>query len=383
MNKIREYYWAYRNKITNKFFGRARMPARGKRKGYVLFSYISEPFTVPPSRGFSNFHTMYWECYEIVKLFNDRGYDCDIINPKNKKFLPRKKYAVCFDSGSNLERWIDFLPKNCRKICPILMTNWLEYNQAEKDRLKNLAERRGVSLRPHRELPPTRSPELADFLVGFGNKTIFASYDKFRKPIIFIPISAVVKYDFPENKDWTKAKKNFLWVGGGGAVLKGLDLVLEAFKKTPDLELHVCGPIHAEKDFVAEYNEELNKTPNIHVYGRIDVSGSKFREIIALCGAVVYPSGGDGTSGAIVQAMHGGLVPLISHETGVQEDSGYIPIIEPTPGAVTEAVTRIVNMPDRELKQFSRRIWNYARNLYTRENFSKFYARFIDEKLGI
>lgn len=383
MNKLQEYYWAYRNKISDKLFGMAKMPAKGGKKGRILMSYIIEPFKAIPSKGFSTFHTMYWECYEIARLFSERGYEVDIVNPKKISFVPKKKYAVCFDSGDKFERWSKFLPADCKKIYPILMSNWKEYNEAENIRLENLRKRRGVSLLPRRRLNPTRNPDLADYLVGFGNKTVFASFAQFAKPIVFIPISAVIQYDFPENKNWGKAKKNFLWIGGGGAVLKGLDVVLEAFSKTPDLDLHVCGPISAEKDFMTEYDKELNKTPNIHVYGRIDVAGQKFREIISACGAVVYPSGGDGTSGAIVQAMHAGLIPLISHETGVQENAGYIPITDPTPEAVVEVVRDFSNLSDTKACELSKNIWLYARRVYTREEFSKAYAKFMDDILKI
>ncbi len=383
MNKLREYYWAYRNKITNKLFGQAYLPARGKNRGIVLISYIMDPFTILPGKGFSSFHTNYWECYEMAKLFSERGYAVDIVSPKNTGFIPKKNYSVCLDTADNFQRWIKYLPKDCQKIYPILMTNWKEYNEAENVRLENLRKRRGFSLSPRRRLEPTKNPELADYLVGFGNKTIFASYKQFNKPIIWIPISAVTKYDFPEDKNWNEAKKNFLWIGGGGAVLKGLDLVLEAFVDLPQLELHVCGPIHAEKDFIAEYDKELNHTSNIHVYGRLDVTGQKFRQIIKTCGAVIYPSGGDGTSGAIVQAMHGGLVPIVSHETGLREDSGYIPITDPRPESVALAVNEFSKKSAEDIRNLSKKVWLYARKVYTRDEFSKAYAKFIDEILKI
>lgn len=383
MNKIKETFWAYRNKLSNKLNGTAHIPAIGKKKGNVLISYFVEPFTQIASKGFSNFHTMYWECYEIARLFSERGYACDIIDMKDKKFIPKKKYAVCFDAGYSFERWSNFLPKECKKIYPILMSNWKEYNEAEKIRLENLKIRRGVSLLPRRALPPTTNPKLADFLLGFGNKAVFATYEQFHKPITFIPISCVIKYDFQENKDWDRTKKNFLWIGGGGMVLKGLDIVLEAFKKMPDLELHVCGPVHGEPDFVKLYEQELNNTPNIHHYGRLDVGGDKFKSIIDTCSTVVYPSGGDGTSGAIVQVMHAGIIPLISHETGIQENSGYIPLTDPTPEAIIEAVRKISNLSNTEIKTKAKSIWDYARRVYTREEFSKAYANFMDNVLKI
>lgn len=383
MNKLQATILAYRNKITNKIWGTAYMPAKGKRKGYALISYITEPFTSAPWETFSNFHTMYWECYEIARLLSERGYAVDIISTSNKKFIPQKPYSICFDSDNNLERLLPHLPKNCETIFPILISHWEAYNESEKQRLDNLEKRREVRLAPRRKMSPSRNAELAKHLEGFGNKTIFGTFSKFNKPITFIPISSVVTYDFPADKNWNIAKKNYLWIGGGGSVLKGLDLTLEAFAKMPDLELHICGPVQSEKDFVEEYKKELFETKNIHVYGRLDVDSDKFKNISKKCGAVVYPSGGEGTSGAIVQALHAGLVPIITHETGIKEEAEYILIESPTPESVISAVRSFSKLSNKEVEKKSRQIWKFAQNLYTRESFSKAYAKFFDEVVKV
>src|SRR3989344_758853 len=382
MNKIKATYWAYRNKITNKFFGIVRMPSLTKRKGYVLLSYFTEPFTFTPWKPFPNYHTMYWECYEIARLFGERGYEVDIINTKDHKFIPRKKYSVCIDAEDDMERLIKYLPVDCKKVFHILISYWQAYNNAEEKRLRYLKERRGVTLLPRRKVNPSRDAELADFLEGFGNKTIFSTFKQFNKPIFFIPISAVIHYDFPEQKDFSNAKKHFIWMGGGGAVLKGLDLALEAFAKMPDLHLHVCGPIYGEKDFTDEYKKELKQTQNIHVYGRLDVAGEKFLEILSKCSAVVYPTGGEGSSGAIVQAMHAGLIPIITHETGIQEDSEFIELNKPgeipSPESISKIIRDFSNKSEDEIKSKSKKIWEYARAKYTRDEFTKAYSKFID-----
>jgi len=149
----------------------------------------------------------------------------------------------------------------------------------------------------------------------------------------------------------------------------------------PDLELHVCGPIHSDEDFVKAYEKELYGTPNIHVYGRLDVTGNKFKDIINKCSAVVYPSGGDGTAGSIIQVMHAGIVPIISHETGVREDSGYIPLENPSPESVANTVRNFASLSPEKIREISKRTWIYARKHYTRDEFSKTYAKFIDTVL--
>ncbi len=378
-----EIFWAYRNKITNKLWGMAHMPAHGRKKGVILISYITEPFTLAPWEAFSNFHTMYWECREIARLFAERGYACDIVN-QDSGFIAKKPYLVCLDAESAFERLSRHLPPECKKVFRILNPYWKTYNDAEQLRLDRLEKRRGARLMPHRARRPSQNAELADFLEGFGNKAVFSTFRQFNKPIFFVPISSVIQFDFPQQKNFAAARKHFMWIGGGGAVLKGLDLCLESFAAMPDLHLHVCGPIYGEKDFTDEYKKELETTPNIHVYGRIDVGGEQFAKLIETCGAVIYPSGGEGTSGAIVQAMHAGLVPIVTHITGIQEDAGYIPLDDnPTPESIAQAARDFSNMPPEAVAELSKKIWAYARKRYTREEFSKAYRRFIEEVLKL
>jgi hypothetical protein len=383
MNMLYKTYWALINKVTNKFLGYTHIPAQGREKGYVLISYFTEPFTYLPSTPLSSYHSMYWECHEIVRLFSERGYSVDIINAKDHKFIPKKPYAVCIDAEDDLERLSRYLPTNCKKVFYILISHWETYNAAENKRLDDLKKRRGLSLSTHRRVRPSKSAEIADFLIGFGNKKVFDSFSKFQKPIYHIIPSEVVKYDFPINKNFEEAKKHFMWIGGGGAVLKGLDITLEAFTKIPDLHLHICGPIYGEKDFTDAYRKELEQTPNIHVYGRLPVTGSRFHELINKCAAVVYPSGGDGTAGAIIQAMHAGLIPIITAETGIEENCGYIPLENPSPESIIKTVKDFCEIPPEELKNKSQKIWNFARSFYTKENFTKSYVEFMDKILKI
>ncbi len=379
----KKIFWVYWNKLTNKLFYRVHLPRTGQKKGDVLLAYITEPFTVEPWKKFSNIHTMYWECFEIARLFSIRGYDVDIVDSKKTQVIPKKNYKVFIDTEACIEQFRDQLPKDCKTVFHILISHWEAYNKSEQDRLDFLERRKGVRLQPRRKVSPSRSAELADFLEGFGNKTIFGTFDKFGKLPYFIPISAVLLFDFPEQKNWREARKHFIWFGGGGAVLKGLDLAIEAITKDPELHLHICGPIFGEKDFVELYKKELNDLPNIHVYGRIDVASKKFSDLIQKCGAVLYPSNAEGSSGAIVQAMHAGLIPIITHETGIQEDSNYIPLIDATPESIYSEAKKFSKMDPIWLKNKAREIWTYARKHYTREQFSQTYNNFIKEKLNL
>lgn len=358
------------------------MPAKGKRKGWVLISYITEPFTLAPWERFSNFHTMYWECHEIARLLSERGYGIDIIQA-GVRFKPKKKYSAFFYNEIPVGHILEKLPKETKKIFRVLVPYWKAYNDAETSRLSSLKERRGIVLTPRRRVPESRNVEAADFLEGFGNRSIFNTFAHINKPVHHTYISAVETFSFPNNKNFAVARKKFLWIGGGGSVLKGLDLTLEAFAQTPELTLHVCGPARSEKDFYAAYKNELENTPNIVFHGRIDISGEEFRKVLTECAAVIYPTAAEGTSGAIVQAMHAGLVPVVTDEAGLDEESDYIRIERPTVESVREAALSFASRSEDSIERLARATWSYANTHYTRREFTRTFEEFLDNKLRL
>jgi glycosyltransferase involved in cell wall biosynthesis len=382
-------YRACINKITQKLFGTTHVPAHGKTKGIVLLSYMTAPFTLMPWQYFGDPHTNYWECAEIARLFSQRGFAVDIIDSDNARFVPKKNYIVCIDTDNNLERFSKHLP-NTTKIMHITSAYWKFQNEAEERRRKDVQKRRGVLLKLQRFLEPSRNPDVADILEGFGNDTIRATYAQFNKRIFPIPLSVSQEFDFPKEKDFDGAKKHFLWFGGGGAVLKGLDLVIEAFSKMPELTLHIMGPVLAEKDFCEVYSKELS-LPNIHIYGRprrtkngqIFVNKKPISEIFDRCVCILYPTASDSASGSVLQAMHRGLIPLVTKESGIAEKAPVHFLTDTSIGSLCATVQQFSCMSASELKERSIHSWEYARKYNTKKSFSNAYAEFIDTILRL
>lgn len=380
----------YRNKLSNKLWGIVHVPAVGMKKSNVLLSYITEPFTCTPWERFTDPHTNKWECAEIAHLFAIRGYAVDIINFNNTKFIPRKKYAVCVDIMQNLEHLSKYLPTNCKKVMHVTSAYGEFQNAAEKERLLELKRRKNISLKPQRTGVVSKNPAYADFLEGLGNQTVHATYDQFKKHIYPIPISVAKEFDFPEQKKFEVARTHFLWFGGGGAILKGLDLVIEAFAGMPELSLHIVGPSARENDFAQAYKHEL-ALPNIKYYPRPHISpGGEMRsgdipflDIANRCAALIYPSASEGTSGAVVQAMHAGLIPIITKQTGISEDAPVIICDTPTVESIRNLAMRIAETDSITLREKARKAWSYARAHHTQKTFSEAYSRFIDNILHL
>src|SRR4030042_6113406 len=221
-------------------------------------------------------HSLYWESYQMAKAFLDRGYNVDIIHWLNDRFVPKKEYAFFIDIYLNLERIGPMLKKDCVKVLHLPRAHWIFQNKAEYERLFALKKRRGVALKPRRQMEPSWAIEYADFITILGNNFTISTYNDVRKPIIAIPVSTVATYPFPEDKNYELCRKTYLWFGSRGLVHKGLDLVLDSFVEMPDYHLYVCGPIEDEKDFEKTYYKELYQTPNIHTPGWVDVPSPIF-----------------------------------------------------------------------------------------------------------
>ncbi len=342
-------------------------------QGRVLLSYLL--FT-PDIETQHTHHTNLWECYCMAQTWRALGFAVDVVSYGNGRFVPRAHYDICVDIHSNLERWTPILPPDCLKILHITGAHWIYQNGAEYARLLALQTRRGVSLVPRRIVPPSQGIECCDTASFVGNSWTRSTFDFAKKPLTRIPLSTHFRAPFPENKDWDAARRRFLWMGSTGAVLRGLDVVLEAFATLPEFQLDICGSIEAETDFFAAYERELRQLPNISLHGFVSLNGAGFAQILAQCGAIIYPSASEGGGGSVVAAMHGALVPVVPPSASVEIGDWGVQLAEISVEGVREAALQIAAWSPQQLQQRARATWEYANNTHTRDQFARHYADF-------
>jgi len=128
------------------------------------------------------------------------------------------------------------------------------------------------------------------------------------------------------------------------------------------------------------YNQELYHTPNIHTFGWINIDSPDFINLAAQCVGLVYPSCSEGSAGAVITCLHAGLIPIISYESGVDvnNDVGVI-LNNCSIQEIKEAVCRIARLSAQELKQRSRKAWEFARANHTIGNFEEEYRKMIEK----
>jgi glycosyltransferase involved in cell wall biosynthesis len=345
--------------------------------GNVLLSYLIEPFLLTSEQVAQHYHTNRWECLQIARTFLDLGYCVDAIDSFNSTFTPQKDYAAFVDTRFNLPRLAPLLGKECVKIMHVDIAHMLFTSAVELSRLFALQQRKGVTLSPRRFEYPNLAIEHADCATILGNEFTVNTFRYANKPLYRVPLSAPALYPWPEAKNVEACRRHFLWFGPRGLVLKGLDLVLDAFVEMPDYHLTICGPVQQEEDFETTYYKELYQTPNIHTVGWTDITSPEFMEITNNCLGLIYPSGAEGQSGSVVTCLHAGLIPIISYESGVDvEDFGVI-LRDCSIEEIKSSIRMVSDLPAQELKRMARKAWEFARANHTRERFAQEYRKVI------
>ena len=345
-------------------------------RGRVLLSHETVGFFRPDSDPLSA-HPNYWGAKQIARTFLDRGYVVDVIRYDNHSFLPKKKYNYAIDVDENLGRFGKLLGADCVKIFHILAAHWLFQNTAEYKRCLDLQKRRGVTVYPRRTVRPSLSIENADIGAHFGNEFTRGTYEYAGKKLVPIPAPLTHTYPSPVAKNIDRARKNFVWFGGAGAVHKGLDLTLEAFVGMPDYNLTICGKV-GDEDFLTAYKKELS-LPNITLKGWVDAGGAEFEKIRNESLGLVFPSCSEGAGQSGLVATHAGLIPIVSFETGISVNDFGVLLKESSVEAIREAVLTVSNLPEKELRARILAGWAYMQKYHSREAFAESWATLVDE----
>lgn len=368
-----------RRRILNARPVRLKTPKAAQ--GRVLLYYVVSPFRGSSRGRVRSDHTHHWESLQMTRTFLALGYDVDVMSAWNRSWVPRRGYDALVASRWNIERLADHLGDSCVKVMHCETAHITFQNAAEAQRLLDLQRRRGVTLVARRHEEPCRDIEHSDHGVVLGNEFTQETFAFANKPLSRVHGTSVTTFPFPEDKDFAAASSNFLWMGSYGFVLKGLDLVLEAFAGMPEHHLYVCGPTETgrEQDFVDAYHHELYECPNIHNLGWVDVTSDRFRTLADTCISQVNLSASEGGGGAVINGLHAGLIPIVSRETSVDIEPAYgIELTENSVEAVQENVRALADTAPAELRDMTRAAWEFARTFHTRERFRSEYREVIE-----
>ncbi|MDJ0364557.1 glycosyltransferase [Hymenobacter sp. H14-R3] len=322
---------------------------------------------------------MYWETAEMVRQLNERGLVVDFYDVHCTEPIEWASYAVAFVQSDRLAECPAKLP--IKKVFYCTENYWAFQNLAELTRLHAFHARTGVWVKPERQTKVSFSDEYADYLTSFG--TSFQQRLYSLRPEKHLLDISVAQLPAHVPKAVEPARRNFLWLGSGGAILKGVDLVVEAFREMPDATLYLGGALEREPRLWQWLKPLLGQYPNIVYLGWVDVTSAKFMELANRCIAQVYPSASEGGPGAVAQLLHFGLLPIVTRSAAVRSAHLGFEITDPEPeaiiGAIREHVRTVLDMPADELGQRSAAVQAFAGQHHTRPAYAASFAALLDK----
>lgn len=276
----------------------------------VLISYIINPYI-----GYNSWHPNSIEVKAIVSCFRNLGFSVVLCDYRNV-IVKNWQYDIRFGFGLAL------LPrKSCEKSKIIYYTTGLPSHIQNFNALNRLKEYRNKKIVDMKgEVSGIRLADsdatvlsCADFVLGIGDDltTRFYSDCSSAKIKHFPAVIDCTSNEFSFFPKFDKEKINILWLGGKGAIHKGLDLIIEAISGCDNYFLHIAGPISKEEIF-EDYSLSL-KDLNFHYYGLIDTNVVDF----SFCDIVILPSCSEGMATSVLTAIWKyGCYPIVSKYSG-------------------------------------------------------------------
>lgn len=325
-------------------------------------------------------HYHHREAADLVLQLIQRRFIVDCIYDRDGYLIEDPtKYDFILDEWNNMSRWAGQNPK-ARKLFHGTTCHWLYWNRAELQRLDWFLRRKGVCLSPERQLPPMGHAE-SDLVTYYGSNAALPHYGPNRSKLRKVWVCPTLQSHEFRPKDWSTAKRRFLYFGSASWVHRGLDLVIEAFAKM-NLELFICGP---DDRYQAFYTEELKNHHNLRPVGFVTPGSPEFLKLVDSCTGVVYASAAEGCSTSIVQCLQFGLIPIVTDSVGLSVHDFWPALKGDTDhelmADLVRRCTELSERPDQELAELSRWFWEFAQKNHSRPAFRQSLNTVLDELL--
>ena len=331
-------------------------------------------------RGRTVGHSGALESWAIRDALVALDYSVDVVSFVSEADIEYGKYDLVFGFGVPFEKSFydpHFKGKRIMYLtgaCPSFS------NLALARRARNFAQRHGQFLRPRRtaSIPWDYSLECADAIFVLGNQWTLSTYAQYSpsKYLVAVPTPVALPAECgdrttPASMD-EAGPVRFVWLGGSGALHKGLDLVVDAMVQARfPWHLDVFGLKNVEEDFVQYFKETTVGVSDITLHGFVDLGDAEVRDFLEKVPFVVFPSCSEATAGSVIACMAMGCVPIVTTEAGVDLMDFGILIEGGTPEAVLAAMKRAAELSSAEIQRRRKKVLKHVAEVHGREGFEK------------
>jgi len=267
--------------------------------------------------------------YEMVRALNENGYMVDIADLLSEH-TPTRHYDLFVGHGGKCRTILDSLPVGTPVLQYVSGVHWKTFQEESAERYQSFASRRNAPLVQHFRRSFDNLCEGVDYLAARTDAfftihcpRMIASYGKQVGRFVFTGLGS-----YPDTKlipvgghDFNAGKNNFIYVGGsGGNIQKGLDVLISAFARHPDLHLYIYCIVEPELLRYAALDLNL---PNIHYiyHWRFPGYHKRLERMLGKINFTVHAPCNFGMGTAFMGSLGVGLIPVGYVDYAGPEDS--------------------------------------------------------------
>jgi glycosyltransferase involved in cell wall biosynthesis len=336
----------------------------------ALLIYLTRPFQLKDNDPLFFSHQNLRQCKQIVSILGEFGYVVDVADVEDKRFRPSKDYDLVISHRADIDPG---LFAGALRVYLAAGMNHVVHNRNVRKRYQALYHRRGCHLQAYRlhaeNMPFVRQAEI---IIGFGNDFVLSTWQETFQQVACYPFN---NYGFSstrylvDSKDFSTARKSFLFFASQDQVGKGLDLLLEIFPRCPGLSLYICSNFEHEKGLCNCYYRALWKTPNIHPIGWIRVNSARFYDLAQTCAYVILPTCSEGQPGSVVQCMYAGMIPIVTKEAGIDTEDFGITLADDSLEGIEKTIPELAGLPEGWHREHSIQTRKVAEERFSEEAF--------------
>ncbi|MDB4143870.1 hypothetical protein N9733_10455 [Akkermansiaceae bacterium] len=299
-------------------------PSSGKRALLILSpSAWNRALIEAPKIQFFNYVGL---SFEIVKSLNEQGYLVDIVDYNDPVGSlggdqTQLDYQLVVAHGGRCGEILERIPLTVPVLQYVAGAYWPVFNFETEERYRSFETKKGI----HKRLSVRRSleglvegerqlTERAKYLFSVDLPRMVASFGEHQSKFFRTGLGAYLDDKLSCNKerrDFENGRKNFIYVGGtGGNIQKGLDVLLEAFSQTPDLNLYIYCKVEPE---IIEYCRSFLNRPNVHYiyhWSRGARGAIKLAKLMPKIAFSVHAPINTGLGTAYMASVGSGLIPV-------------------------------------------------------------------------
>jgi len=342
---------------------------------WIFVSYKTDVFYNRHNERFLNTHQNNREALFMEEYFNSKGFNVCFMDFNSKRVIPKRDYKLIFGHEPNFGRACLEYP-NAKKIYYGVSCYYDYRNKKIKEMTDYFNGLYGGDMPYKRIVEPHDGVKLADKVLLIGsNATIDTFPDEYKVKISLIHQSTIVT---PVVKEYySKKSKEFLFLASSGNALKGVGPLITYFINHPEYELHWVGPIENETHKMID----SKITKNIHTYGFLGVGSTTFLGLVERCDFAIYPSGVEGSPGAVLTCCNNGLIPLTTTICAFDELHNFDLYImkDSTVEEIDKAISWAMSLNNEQIAYLKANISKCVKETFNLERYKKEFADFFDK----